>query len=105
VTTRPRWGVVIHAAAVVLLSAPFIWRVVTYSGPDADIGAGLLLLPILALGLPWTIPFVVDPYAYDGLAPVVWYSLVIGPAVVNVIIHALLTHLIRRNTARPRGDR
>ena len=104
-TTGPRWGVVTHAGAVAVLSAAFIWRVVTYDGADADIGGGLLLLPILVLGLPWTVPFLIDPYRYDDLAPVLWYPLVLGPAVANVVIHALLAHLIgRRRSRRRNGD-
>lgn len=38
--------------------------------PDqgANIGAGLLLLPLLGLGIPWSVPFLIDQYRFRPAA-------------------------------------
>ena len=88
--TRPRW-LYVHAGVVGVLIALFIAAVLG-EDPDggANIGAGLVGLPILALGLPWTLPQWIYPAPYDALPRALWYVVTLGPAVLNVALHAAL---------------
>lgn len=64
---RPRL-LIVHTVVVGVLLVLFI---VAILGEDpeggANIGAGLVGLPILALGVPWTLPQWIYPAAYDAL--------------------------------------
>ena len=68
----------------------------------ANIGAGLVALPLLAAGLPWSVPFLVDPYRFDGVPQSAWYVVALGPAVLNVALHAVVMAVVRsrRDPAR-----
>jgi hypothetical protein len=76
----------VHACVVALLIGVFA---VMAAQPviGANIGAGLVLLVIMALGLPWSLPFWVDPGNV---------LLQIAPAVLNVVVHAVIRSAVRR---------
>jgi hypothetical protein len=95
-------GLVVHAAVVGLLLTVF--GVLALAGDPADganIGAGLALLPILALGLPWTVPVWTDPSWAFALGPVGWCLVNLGPALLNVGLHAAVLRLLRRRSRHP----
>jgi len=96
--TRPL--LVVHAVSVVALTALFFY-VNSLSGPDdgANIGAGMVLLPLGALGLPWSLLTIVERLIVDsvviprgqplpGWATALDLVFLIAPAYVNVGIHA-----------------
>lgn len=85
-----------------------------HPNPDANIGAGLAALPLIPLGLPWSLASFVpalSPGADDGAWPppllvaVLFYALVYLPAWVNVALHAWLLRWRdqRAAAARPRA--
>ncbi|HEX5597125.1 MAG TPA: hypothetical protein VFX61_14080 [Micromonosporaceae bacterium] len=96
-----RWlSVVIHAVVVGALLAAFALLYATHTGPDANIGLGLVGLPLLLLGLPWTLHYLIDPDVYAGLGGPLRSIIVLGPAVLNVGIHALIVGLSARRSRR-----
>ena len=94
----PSRRVAVHAAVVGVLLALFtVARLSSGAADGADVGAGLAGLPLLALGFPWTLLLFVDPARLYDLPTTVWYLVTLGPAVLNVILHALL---VRRRPVR-----
>jgi len=89
-------GLLVHGGVVGLLTAVFLLRAATSPAIGADIGLGLIGLPILLLGLPWTLHYLVDPYAYDGLPDAVRYAVTLLPAAINVALHAAVVRLRSR---------
>ncbi|QHE72741.1 hypothetical protein [Rhodococcus sp. WAY2] len=86
-----RWILGAHAALVVGLLLLFLLVAELASPTDgANIGAGILLLPLLPLGLPWSLPVILDPYRFDSAAQTFGYALYWGPALLNVAIDGLL---------------
>ncbi|MDI9939242.1 hypothetical protein QM806_28085 [Rhodococcus sp. IEGM 1351] len=80
-----------HAALVLGLLVLFVLIAELANPTDgANIGAGILLLPLLPLGLPWSLPVIVDPYRFDPAAEALVYTLYLGPALLNVALHGLL---------------
>ena len=77
----------IHAGLVAALTVLFLVLSFAWT-TDANIGAGLVALPLLALGLPWSIPFLANPYRFDALSTVALHALIVGPALLNLAIHA-----------------
>lgn len=91
------WLLLAHAGLVAVLLATFTALVLgTPPGSGANIGAGIVGLPLLALGAPWTVPAIVDPYQLDALPAAVWYVVQLGPAVLNVALHAALRYALAR---------
>jgi hypothetical protein len=91
--TRPpaRWPLYLHAAVVAVPLAAFAVLVALHDPADgANIGAGLVLLPLLVLGLPWSLPALADLSVLGAVPEVVRYLLHLGPAVLNVALHALV---------------
>ena len=95
------WGwLVTHAVLVGLLMLPYYltWEDMDPSDGKA-IGVGGIATPILPLGLPWSIPAMVDMdptwLAYRAEpAPSLYF---LGPAVLNVVLHlAYRVHRRRR---------
>lgn len=83
------WGVAIHAILVAALLALFtILMLTTPPGTGANIGAGMVGLVVMALGLPWTLPVFWDLGQVSDLPTVLDYLVKLGPAVLNVAIHA-----------------
>ena len=95
------WGFVGHALMVSALSAAFAW--VTSSAEEPNIGAGFLMIPLLLLGLPWS----VLPFLPSGTGFLVSDAAVIGLAMVNVGLHLALMLCWRRPPApwSTRGER
>lgn len=91
-----RW-LAVHALVVAALTAAFFILVVTTPpNTGANIGAGLVGLPLLVpLGLPWSVPTLVDPYARDDLSDAARAALDFGPAYLNLALHALWWRLAR----------
>ncbi|GAA1389933.1 hypothetical protein GCM10009613_29730 [Pseudonocardia kongjuensis] len=94
---RPMWTVRIHAALVAVLLAAFCALRIAGAGPDANIGAGLVGLPLIGLGLPWSWAHLASPELYDRLPALLWWPAAFGPAVLNVGLHALAVRLRRRS--------
>lgn len=62
---------VAHALIVVTLTAlSVVLEASTAADTGANIGAGLVALPLLLLRLPWSMPFVINPYRFDDLGKV-----------------------------------
>ncbi len=90
-------GLWIHAGMVAAFVLLFLVMALAFSdGVGANIGAGIALLPVLALGLPWTLPMIINPYAFDTWPEPIWYLVALGPAVLNVLLHATLVARRRR---------
>jgi hypothetical protein len=84
VTGRPprpalRW-LTVHAAVVAVLLG-----LVALPG----VGPTPAGVPLLGLGLPWTLLLLVDAGRLYGLPAAGWYVVTLGPAVVNVLLHAV----------------
>jgi hypothetical protein len=84
-------GVLVHLLVVVGLTVGYVVLLVIHSSNDgANIGAGLVALPLLfPLGLPWSVPYLANPYAFDDWPGEFRAVVMLGPAYVNVVLHAL----------------
>lgn len=90
-------NVAIHAALVVGLAVGYAILVVSAANdpdtPDANIGAGIVFLPLAGLGLPWSLVVFTGAietsrdYGWDWLE----FAVVVACASVNVAIHLLLS--------------
>jgi hypothetical protein len=86
-----RWIVVsCHAVLVGGVLAVLVASEVTHDGPDANIGGGLAALGLMGLGLPWSL--VADVPALRHGSRAVLVLAVVGPAVLNVGIGALVAY-------------
>lgn len=100
---RPVWTALlaVHAAPVLVLIALFLALVLpTLGQPDANIGAGIALLPLLVLGVPWSLPQIIDPYQLDSTTRALGFLAFLGPAVLNVVLHAAVHVVVGRRRAR-----
>lgn len=90
-----------HATIVTALITVFL-LLMAASSPEqgANIGAGLVALPVLVMGLPWSLPFLMDPYQFDGLSRPAWLVVAFGPAVLNVALHGVVVTFVRRRRKR-----
>jgi hypothetical protein len=90
-----------HAVLVVALTT-FFFVAVLATPPEngANIGAGLIALPLLPLGLPWAWPAMSDPYQFDGLSPFLWSFVTFGPAWLNVLMHVAVFLVASRSRRR-----
>lgn len=95
------WTVRAHAALVAVLLAGFCVLRIAGAGPDANIGLGLVGLPLIGLGLPWSWPHLSTPELYDQLPAILWWPAAFGPAVLNVGLHALAVRRLRRRRHAP----
>ena len=87
-----RWvAVACHAVLVGGLLAALVGTEVAHHGqPDANIGGGLAALGLLGMGLPWSL--VADAPALRHGSRAVLLLAVVGPAVLNVGIGALVAY-------------
>lgn len=90
-----------HAALVVGLTTLFFaLSAMTAPEDGVNIGAAFLAMPLLPLGLPWSLPALTNPYQFDGLSPILWSLVTFGPAMLNVLLHGAVMlavgHLRRR---------
>ena len=82
-------SVIVHGAvvlAVATLAAPFFFSV---EGDGVNIGAMLFLLPLLVLGLPWSLAWLVMPSLDTSVTVfgLTFAVLGLGGAVANVVFH------------------
>jgi hypothetical protein len=95
---RPRPRLLIAHTVVVLLLTVVLLVLALQPTQDANIGAGLALLPVLLVGLPWSaVLLALDPTTWPTAA-VLLASL--GAAWLNVALHAGLRALVLRRRAR-----
>ncbi|WP_368680665.1 hypothetical protein R1X32_10905 (plasmid) [Rhodococcus opacus] len=61
-------------------------------------------MPLLPLGLPWSLPAILDPYRFDSAADSLEYALYWGPALLSVVLNGLLAvaYSLFRAHHRPR---
>ncbi|BEL06271.1 hypothetical protein Q0Z83_044620 [Actinoplanes sichuanensis] len=78
----------LHAVTVLVLLLAYVVL--------APFGAPLLLpmLALTALGMPWSIPFLWDPYMLDDAHILVRHLVMVAPAILNVLLHGAV-HLVR----------
>ena len=88
------------AVATVLITIFAILVAITPPGAGANIGAGMIGLLVLGLGLPWSIPALAVPYAFDAVPMAIWYLVFFGPALLNVALHAVIRYLRRHRPPR-----
>lgn len=96
---------VAHAGLVLGLTLLFLIVADLGHAPSGvNLGAGLLLLPLLPLGLPWSLPMITDPYRFDPAAETLAHALILAPAVLNVALHglALAVFVVVRKRRRAR---
>ncbi len=95
------WLFRVHAIGASGLTALVVVLLVTTPADGgANIGAGLLGLPLLPLGLPWSLLHILNPYRFDDLGDVAWLVVVFAPAMINVGIHAAVLVIVSRNRKR-----
>ncbi|WNV77551.1 hypothetical protein [Geodermatophilus sp. DSM 44513] len=95
------WSV--HALVVLGMTTLSVFALLTADG--VPIGLGVLLLPLLLVGLPWSWPALTATVWLDQLPIALWWVALFGPAVLNVVLHgALLVAVatLRRRRGRPR---
>lgn len=90
-----------HVVLVVaLMTLFFVAELATRPEDGANIGAGLIALPLLPLGLPWAWPAISDPYQFDGFSPLLWSLVTSGPAWLNVLLHLAVFLVVSRSRRR-----
>ena len=97
------WVFVVHAVLVLGLltlvgapGAPDGTGAGHAGGPAAEHAGDLAALPLLLLGLPGSLPAVVDPYPLGQAPPSARDVVLYGPAVLNVLLHGLVLVVVRR---------
>lgn len=92
------WVGVFAAHAGLVLGLTLLFLIVADLGhapAGVNLGAGLLLLPLLPLGLPWSVPVIIDPYRFDPAAENLAHALIFAPAALNVVLHGLVLAVFR----------
>ena len=95
--TRGRWPVVtlaVHAAVLTAVTAYLALALQTATVADANIGAGMALLGLAGLGLPWSLLVllgVVDVQRQSSET-----AFLITFALSNVVLHAILALFLTR---------
>ncbi|MBG0567392.1 hypothetical protein [Actinoplanes aureus] len=91
--TRRRWlWALVAVQAVLVLPVVFIWlgpaQEAVDAAPDANIGAGLIGLYLLAFGLPWSVFVCLLDNRYELFDSALGNLVVAGPAVFNLALTA-----------------
>lgn len=82
-------SVIVHGAVVLvvaMLAVPFFFSA---EGDGVDIGAAFFLLPLLVLGIPWSLPWLAVLGLDTSLSVfgILFAVFVLGGAVANVVFH------------------
>lgn len=93
-----------HGAVVVGLLVIFFLILASAEPHDPNFGLGMVGVPLMILGLPWTAHALWDPGFYDSLPDQLRLLALLGPAVLNLVIHALIVNA-RRTMARQTSAR
>jgi hypothetical protein len=79
---------ILHTVVVLTLITLVVLAIATADPLDgANIGAGLLDLILLVLGLPWSIPILCFPYGLDDAPKAAALLAHFAPAIINVLLH------------------
>jgi hypothetical protein len=99
VTSLRLWLVATHALSVLAGLAYLGIAVIGHAdAPDANIGAGLALLWLGAIGSPWTWPLWTVPDVFGPLGTA-W---IIAAALLNLVLHATVSTWVSRRLTRRR---
>ncbi|MCQ4120715.1 hypothetical protein [Rhodococcus tibetensis] len=93
------WVAIFAAHAGLVLGLTLLFLIVAdlgHGSAGVNLGAGLLLLPLLPLGLPWSVPMITEPYRFDPAAETLAHALSFAPADLNVALHGLVLPAWRR---------
>jgi hypothetical protein len=96
-----RLFLILHVALVAILAVVLAVVTGAHDSPDANIGAGLVLLPLIALGLPWSLLYFVLPISLDDASTLVYVLVSIAPAVLNIVVVQLVLRWRRRRRSAP----
>jgi hypothetical protein len=96
-----RLFLIVHVALVAILAVVLAVVTGSHDTPDANIGAGLVLLPLIALGLPWSLLYFVLPISLDDASTLVYVLASIAPAVLNIVVVQLVLRWRRRRRSAP----
>jgi len=96
-----RLFLIVHVAIVAILAVVLAVVTGSHDTPDANIGAGLVLLPLIALGLPWSLLYFVLPIELDDASTLVYVLASIAPAVLNIVVVQLVLRWRRRSRSAP----
>ena len=96
VHSRPwtAYPVGLHVVVVALLSAGY--ALVRFSAEDPNIGAGVLLLPLFVLGLPWSVLLLLDTHLDSDVT-------LVAASVLNVVLHLLVAAYVSRRRPQEVG--
>ena len=90
-----------HASLVAVLTVAFVLlSVAADTGEGVSIGAGLVGLPLVALGVPWSLPVLLDPYVFDSASAGLSLVVAFGPAWLNLALHGAAVAWVARRHGR-----
>jgi hypothetical protein len=103
---RARRLLTVHAIAVAALTALYgLLAAVALGAPDAGPTSGVALLPawlpLMLLGMPWSLVFCANPYAFDGLSEFGHHAVIVGPAWLNLAVHAVVSRVRAARSESP----
>lgn len=82
------WVLLAHAT-IVLGSVALFLHIYASESPTGPFDLLLPYFPLLVFGLPWSLEFVLGDYN-DDWGRSVWFLVVLGPAMLNVVVHGLI---------------
>jgi hypothetical protein len=96
------WLFVAHLVIVVLAIALYLVMMATTDPEDGvNFGAILVLMALLGMGLPWSIPVITMEQAqYETLSGTTFATAHFGPALANVVLHGLVLAVASRRRNR-----
>lgn len=100
---------IVHAIVVAALTVLYaVLHAASFGAPGAGPEAGIGLLPayvpLAALGVPWSCAFFVDPYAFDDAGDIGRQLVIVGPAWLNLAIHAVGRIVRTRRSRKQSGS-
>ena len=95
---RPRYLLGAHAALLTFVGGYTAYCAFVFHTPDANIGLGLGLDALAAIGTPWTLPVVSNAHLTSDSTPFV--AVAAGGAVLNLVLHVAVSSWWRARAAR-----